>query len=94
MYTSCLLPFTAIYNKCIFKFDHYCAWTNNCVGGLNLRYFIIFLLSVCAMAVNGAILNTKALLNIVEYYGLWSLKYLGSNGQPHHMDYGALTQVK
>ena len=85
---------SAIYNKCIFKFDHYCAWTNNCVGGLNFRYFLLFLLSLCAMVLNGLILHSKALLNIVEMYQLWTLRYMGADGQPQPMDFTTLTQAR
>lgn len=43
----------SICNKCIFKMDHHCrniyfhiniAWINNCIGHLNLRYFLLMIL--------------------------------------------------
>ena len=36
------------------RFDHHCAWINNDVGLLNLRLFLLFLASHCALASYGA----------------------------------------
>ena len=29
-------------NKCVEKFDHHCPWINNCIGGKNLGWFLLF----------------------------------------------------
>ena len=48
-----------VYDRCVYKFDHYCVWIGNCVGGLNHRYFLALLFSLSAMCIHGicAIIN-------------------------------------
>lgn len=41
-----------MYDRCVYKFDHYCVWIGNCVGGLNHRYFVALLVSLCAMCLH------------------------------------------
>jgi len=83
----------AIYNRCISKFDHYCLWVNNAVGGLNHRYFLAFLLSVLAVTVDGVLLITKALLQVIDTYNMWNLYYLDSMNKPHPVTIRVLAQV-
>ena len=85
--------FSAIYDKCIYKFDHYCAWTNNCVGGLNHRYFVGYLATICAMCVNGVVMATKALVVITMRYQLMTLRYVDDYGQTQAMNFRVLIQV-
>ena len=85
--------FAAISDRCYFKFDHYCAWTNNVVGGLNHRWFMLFLVSVIAMCANAVIMSVNALINVTAIYQLMTLRYLDASGQPQPMTYRVLTQV-
>ncbi|KAI0241791.1 putative palmitoyltransferase ZDHHC4 [Lamellibrachia satsuma] len=82
----------AIYNKCIFKFDHYCLWVNNAVGGLNHRYFLAFLLSLIAVCFDGVLLIMRALLCFIEQYNMWNLHYLDSHNKPHPITIRVLAQ--
>ncbi len=84
---------SAVYDACIFKFDHYCAWTNNCVGGLNHRYFMAFLASLCAMCADAVYLSVRALTNITHIYQLMTLRFINSRGTPQDMNVRVLIQV-
>lgn len=39
--------------RCIARMDHHCIWINSCVGLLNMRWFLGFLLSTAAICFYG-----------------------------------------
>lgn len=57
-----------VYNRCVYKFDHYCVWIGNCVGGLNHRYFLALLLSLSAMSIHGLWGICKVFSAVVTVY--------------------------
>jgi len=83
-----------VYNRCIYKFDHYCIWIRNCVGGNNHRYFLLLLASLALMCIHGALATFKVIQAVIQVFGLKKARYLDAiNGSPMKITNYVLFQV-
>lgn len=71
---------SGVCNRCVQRFDHHCVWVNNCIGAQNIRYFLLYLLSVCVMAGDIAVLTADMLLQTVLRTGLLHAHYIDEQG--------------
>ena len=45
----------SVTNRCIVKMDHYCPWTNNAIGVLNHKFFILFIGYTFALCIHSMV---------------------------------------
>ncbi|XP_062859885.1 palmitoyltransferase ZDHHC4 [Trichomycterus rosablanca] len=81
-----------ICNRCVQRFDHHCVWVNNCIGAQNTRFFLLYLLSVCAMAGDIAVLTADMMFHTVVRSGIMHASYTDEQGQQQPV--GALFVVQ
>lgn len=49
--------------ECILRYDHHCIWTGNCIGQLNVKVFILFLLYATVGCIQAIFLLLRFLLH-------------------------------
>ncbi|XP_061175713.1 palmitoyltransferase ZDHHC4-like [Saccostrea echinata] len=82
----------SICNRCVHRFDHHCIWTNNDVGGLNHGIFVIFLLSLIAIMVNGVWMASRSLILYTEHYKIMQTSVMAADGSVQQITFSILFQ--
>eukprot|EP01057_Protomagalhaensia_wolfi_P003219 Protomagalhaensia_wolfi_Nauph_80__3218@NODE_327_length_2778_cov_148_512596_g246_i0_p4_GENE_NODE_327_length_2778_cov_148_512596_g246_i0NODE_327_length_2778_cov_148_512596_g246_i0_p4_ORF_typecomplete_len112_score11_46DHHC/PF01529_20/1_4e24_NODE_327_length_2778_cov_148_512596_g246_i0317652 len=59
---------------CCCKYDHHCIWVNNCVGLLNWRLFLGFLISNWSLCLYGSYLIPLIIGTEINRMDLWNGK--------------------
>jgi palmitoyltransferase len=65
---------------CVSKMDHHCIWINQCVGHLNYKYFLSFILSHSLICLYAGQVGYYIFLHISYKEKLWSANFFDGSG--------------
>lgn len=66
----------ALCGHCVTRFDHHCVWINNCVGGANYKYFLLFVAQHVHLTWYGTYNLLLILSRIAEHHRVWTARYV------------------